>query len=270
MSIDPRPPRIMSFERNPLFTGRESELSRLISRQQPFDAEEFSLTSLLAAGGQPYNIPATSLTPDLATDDTSHYSTTMSRSTSMDYLPGGQPYNILTTSLTPDLATHDTSHYSSTVSRSTSMVYLPEDLNSRSLNSGANDSFTSYKTQLSHVGTSFDNPIMSPSDQDTFQPQTRYSLSSNFCSQDIIFPPLHYMQRSLSAASSSSGIHEAPISNMDHPMPPSYGAMPQTTSPIAEEEPQSASSDKSVGDRSRKAESARMMVIPHSNHIIPR
>jgi AAA+ ATPase superfamily predicted ATPase len=29
VTIDPNPPRIMLFERNPRFTGRESELSRL-------------------------------------------------------------------------------------------------------------------------------------------------------------------------------------------------------------------------------------------------
>jgi hypothetical protein len=70
--------------------------------------------------------------------------------------------------LTLDLATDDTFHYSSSMSRSTSMVssYLPGGLNSLSLNSEADDYFVSYKTLLSHVGTSFDNPIMSPSDQD--------------------------------------------------------------------------------------------------------
>jgi hypothetical protein len=199
------------------------EPAEFISRQQHFDAEEFSLTSLFAAGGQPYNIPVTPLTPDLATDDTSHTSS-MSRSTSMvsSYLPGG--------------------------------------LNSLSLNSEANDPFMSYETQLSHVGTSFDNPIMSPTDQDPFQSQPRYSVSSNFSSQDI-FSPVHDMHRQLSSASSSSSIQEAP---MNHLIPPSYGAMPQTTSSIAEEESHSASSDESVNNRVPKK------MIPRSKHILSR
>jgi hypothetical protein len=177
------------------------------------------------------------------------------------YSPGLQQ-QFPATPLTPDLFMDDTSHHSSTMSRSTSMVtsYLLGGPNPWSLSSEADDSFMSH---MSHVGTSFDNPIMSPPDQDPFQPQPRYSLSSNFSWQDIMYPPVHDMNRSLFSASSFSGIHEAQIPSLDL-MRPSHCAMPQTTSSIAEEEPQSALNDESVSGRARKME------VPRSKHIISR
>ena len=110
-----------------------------LNRPLPFDAE-ISLTRPRTPGSQPYNIPATSWTPDLVADYTPNYSSNMSRSCSMvsSHLPGG--------------------------------------LNSLSPDNGVDDSFMSYRIPLSHVGTSFGKPIMSPSDQDEAPISNMYDL----------------------------------------------------------------------------------------------
>jgi hypothetical protein len=104
-------------------------------------------------------------------------------------------------------ARDDASYYSSTMSRSTNMAspFLPIDLNPLSLNSEANDSFMSHKTQLSYVEFSFDDPIMSPLYQDVFKTKPDYSTPSKSPRKDITSPLVRNVNRRLSSASSTSG-----------------------------------------------------------------
>jgi hypothetical protein len=108
---------------------------------------------------------------------------------------------------TPDLATDESSFYSSAMSRSTSLVssYLPTDLTG---NVGTpwplNEPFASDKTQFNYIGTVFDKPV-SPSDDMFSMATMSYAAPSAAPEHGMLFSSVD-MSRSMSSTTTSSDL----------------------------------------------------------------